>query len=242
MTVVELRDVTVEAEQGVALDSLSLRISAGSHVAIVGPNGSGKTTLLRTIAGLVQPRTGTVKLTRNRAGHGKAPSIGYVPQRKSLDVRFPALAIELVASGILRRWPARVKGELALQAHRALERVGSGHLRWRSVTHLSGGELQRVFLARALAKGADLLLLDEPDTGMDSEGEEAVLRVLDEIHRTGQATILTVTHDLDLAVHHADRCLVLNRKVLFDGPPHDPGLKEALGLAFGHGRHGHTVS
>ncbi|MCX7798828.1 MAG: ATP-binding cassette domain-containing protein, partial [Fimbriimonadales bacterium] len=222
-----------------ALESLSLRIPPCAHVAIVGPNGSGKSTLLRAIAGLVRLRRGEVRLSRG--GSEVRPSIGYVPQRKSLDLRFPALSIELVASGILRRWPAKVGGHLAAESQRALERVGAGHLASRSVALLSGGELQRVLLARALAKQAELLLLDEPDTGIDAEGEEAVLKALDDLRQSGGATILTVTHDLDLALHHADRCIVLNRRVLFDGSPLDPGLREALGMAFGHGRHSHPV-
>jgi zinc transport system ATP-binding protein len=242
LTSIELRNVTVLAECGVALESISVRINPGAYVAIVGPNGSGKTTLLRTVAGLANPDHGSVRVTLDESRSTGRPTIGYVPQRKSLDLRFPAIAIELVASGILRRWPTKVTGDLLDQASHALERIGAGHLRDRSVAQLSGGELQRVLLARALAKRADLLLLDEPDTGMDAEGEEAVLKVLDEIHKSGEATIMTVTHDLDLAVHHADRCLVLNRRLLFDGPPDDSSLKEALGLAFGHGRHGHAIA
>jgi len=236
---IEVRRVTVASEVGTALDSVSLQVPAGAYVAIVGPNGSGKTTLLRCIAGLLRPTSGEVRVFGKDPGTDPPRCIGYVPQRKGLDLRFPALAIELVASGKIRRWPSRCSGELKEQALAALRTVGAEHLAWRSLSALSGGEVQRVYLARALIREAKILLLDEPATGIDAQGEETMLRVLDAIHRDRQTTILTVTHDLDLAIHHAESCLVLNRRVEFFGPSGDESLLEALGRSFGHGRHSH---
>ncbi len=239
MNAIELRAVTVRSETGVALDQVDLDVKEGSHVAIVGPNGSGKTTLLRCIAGLIRPTRGEVRVFGKSPASDPPRCIGYVPQRKALDLRFPALALEMVASGILGRWPGRLSASIRERAFEALSTVGAEHLAWRSLGTLSGGEVQRVYLARALARSAKILLLDEPATGIDAEGEETVLRVLDAIHRGRQATILTVTHDLDLAIHHADACLVLQHRVEFFGPSNDGRLLDAVGRSFGHGRHGH---
>lgn len=239
MNAIDVRGLTVASEVGTALDSVSFQVPTGAYVAVVGPNGSGKTTLLRSIAGLLVPTSGEVRVFGKDPANDPPRCIGYVPQRKGLDLRFPALAIELVASGKIRRWPARCSGELRDRALAALRSVGAEHLAWRSLTTLSGGEVQRVYLARALIRDAKILLFDEPATGIDAQGEETMLRVLDTIHQGGETTIVTVTHDLDLAVHHAECCLVLNRRVEFFGPSSDDSLLHALARAFGHGLHGH---
>ncbi|MFN3683860.1 MAG: metal ABC transporter ATP-binding protein [Fimbriimonadaceae bacterium] len=242
MNAIDVQRLTVASEVGTALDSVTLQVPIGAYVAIVGPNGSGKTTLLRCIAGLLRPTSGEVRVFGKDPATDPPRCIGYVPQRKGLDLRFPALAIELVASGKIRRWPTRCTGGLREAALAALRTVGAEHLAWRSLSALSGGEVQRVYLARALIRDARILLLDEPSTGVDPQGEETMLRVLDAVHREQGTTILAVTHDLDLAIHHAESCLVLNRRVEFFGPSSDESLLEALGRSFGHGRHDHRGS
>jgi len=230
-----LTNVSAGYKRGPAvLDAVNLSIAGGERVAIVGPNGAGKSTLFKVIVGLMPHRTGDVLVHGHSHHAGDCPSIGYVPQREAVDWRFPLTVRDVVIMGTIRdvgwlRWPGR-KQQTAAQA--ALDQVGLGSLANRPIADLSGGQQQRVFIARALAQRADVLLLDEPFSGIDVEAHEAIFGILDELRLRG-VTVLLSTHDLEMATTRFDRLVLLNRRVLAEGPAGAVLTAERLAAAYG---------
>ncbi|MCL5964708.1 MAG: ABC transporter ATP-binding protein [Deinococcus sp.] len=246
---VETKDLSVQFGEFVGLESVSLSIPESSFVAIVGPNGAGKSSFLKVLLGL-EPgalREGRCRQTGLVQVFGRAPKdvppewIGYVPQFKTFDRSFPALALEVVVSGLRRAWPFRITPKERGLAIQTLERVGAAHLAERRLGRLSGGELQRVYLARSLVRQPKLLLLDEPATGVDPVGEEDLIHDLEAYQKATGATILIITHDWEAALHHASHVLLLNRQVVSFGPPSDALSAESLRRAFGHMGHEHEM-
>jgi len=223
------------------LEHLDLRFAAGSSCAIVGPNGAGKSSLLRVLLGLLPPSSGRAQVLGKPAGATPAAWIGYVPQVKTLDRRFPALPIELVATGCRPRWPWRLRGGRRERAEAALREVGMEALAQRPLARLSGGELQRVYLARALVREPRLILLDEPATGMDLSAEADMYDILESYQRRSGATVVMVTHDWGAAQHHADTVLVLHRRLIALDTPEAALTEEHLSRAFGHLGHDHHM-
>lgn len=222
------------------LKGVSLSVPEGAFVAVVGPNGAGKSTLFKVLLGLL-PFQGEVRVFGRRPREVDPGLLGYVPQIKTFDRSFPALSLELVVSGIRRAWPFRVTRKERARALEALEEVGALELAERPLGRLSGGQLQRVFLARALVKRPRLLLLDEPATGIDPLGEQDLYRLLEAYQARSGATVLMITHDWEAAFHHATHVLVLNRDVIGFGPPERALSEECLRRAFGHLGHAHAI-
>jgi ABC-type Mn2+/Zn2+ transport system ATPase subunit len=217
---VEARGVRVQYERVVALDGVNLELPSGIARGIVGPNGSGKSTLLKTIAGLVQPTAGTVTVFGKRPRDLRPGTIGYVPQIEDVDWQFPANVRDVVAMG---RYPrlgafARFGPKDRAAVNDALQALDLKELADRHISQLSGGQQQRAFVARAIAQEPDLLLLDEPTTGVDAATEESLLRVIRALVKRGMPVLMT-THDLDRAAEWFDRLIVVDRRVLADGDP-----------------------
>lgn len=203
-----------------ALADVSFRAASGELIAVVGPNGAGKSSLMKAIVGLIDHR-GEVSLHGRECHHGQhRHSVAYIPQRMDLDLDFPIDALAVVASGRrrFRRGWQRPSARDRVAVRDALDRVGAGHLASRRINALSGGELQRVLLARALAQEADVLLLDESLSGVDQPTASALIGLLGELAAEG-TTLLVTTHDLDLARRQFGRCLAINRTIVADGPP-----------------------
>lgn len=222
------------------LRGVSFSVPEGAFAAVVGPNGAGKSTLFKVLLGLL-PFQGEVHLFGRPPREVDPGLLGYVPQIKTFDRSFPALSLELVVSGIRRAWPFRVTREERARALEVLEEVGALELAERPLGRLSGGQLQRVFLARALVKRPKLLLLDEPATGIDPLGEQDLYRLLEAYQARSGATVLMITHDWEAAFHHATHVLVLNREVIGFGPPERALSEECLRRAFGHLGHAHAI-
>jgi len=239
---VEVEDLTVRFGDHLALENVTLTVPRGAFVAIVGPNGAGKSTLLKVLLGLVPPSSGRVRVLGSPTVRVDPRRIGYVPQFKTLDRTFPALAEEVVASGLRRAWPGRLTPAERERVRAALERVGAGQLLGRSVSRFSGGELQRVYLARAFVRRPELVMLDEPATGIDVLGEADMYRLLEDYQRETGATLLMITHDWEAAYHHATHVIVLNRRLIGFGPPERALSERCLREAFGHVGHAHGVS
>ncbi len=235
---VRLSGVTVRFGDFEVLKGVSFDLPAGASLAVVGPNGAGKSTLVKVILGLVTPLEGTVAVFGERPGTNPG-RIGYVPQLKTFDRTFPATALELVATGLRREWPGRVHADEREHALVALRRVGAEQLATRPLARLSGGELQRAYLARAFVRRPELVLLDEPATGVDYLAERDIYDLLEEYQADSGAGVVMVTHDLTAARYHADRVLVLNRTARGFGLPEDVLCDECLEDAFGHKHHGH---
>jgi ABC-type Mn2+/Zn2+ transport system ATPase subunit len=203
-----------------ALEDISFQVNAGERVAVVGPNGAGKSTLFRLIVGTLRSDEGDVRV----AGHapGSHICIAYVPQRSQIDWSFPVTVEDVVMMGRvgqigLFRQPQRSDREIV---RASLERVGATALAGKQIGELSGGQQQRVFIARALAQEAELLLLDEPMSGLDIPSQEAIFAILDDLQGDG-VTVLMATHDLNLAAERFDNILLLNGRLIAAGRPEE---------------------
>jgi ABC-type Mn2+/Zn2+ transport system ATPase subunit len=231
----ELVNICAEYGRGQpVLEQVTFTVPCGERAAIVGPNGAGKSTLFKVIVGLLPHTTGDVLVHGHSHHAGDCPSIGYVPQREGVDWNFPLTVLDVVLMGRVKevgwvRRPARADRELALTA---LSQVGLDSLAGRHIGSLSGGQQQRMFIARALAQGADVLLLDEPFSGVDVEAQAAILDLLDGLRERG-VTVLLSTHDLGLATSRFDRLLLLNRRLLANGPAETVLTPEQLARAYG---------
>ena len=214
--------VVVQYDRVRALDGVSLTVNVGAALGIVGPNGSGKSTLLKTVAGLVRPVSGTVRVFGIAPAHLAAGSIGYVPQVDDIDFSFPVNVRDVVAMG---RYPhlgpfRRFSAHDRAAVDDAIAALDLGALVDRHISELSGGQQQRAFVARAIAQEPRLLLLDEPTTGVDAATEDALLHIVRSLVRDGLPVMMT-THDLDRASEWFDRLVVVDRHVLADGKPDD---------------------
>ena len=237
---ISVNNLTVSINREAILDSLTFTVPERAFVAIVGPNGGGKSTLLRVLLGLMRPTSGTVSVFGNSPRNIDCDDVGYVPQLKTLDRTFPALAIELVVSGLRRRWPLWIRKTDRQAAMAALEQVGATRLAEQSVATLSGGELQRIYLARVLVRQPRLVVLDEPATGIDAKGEHDLYHLLEADHDRHGTTILMVTHDWAAAQHHASHVLLLQKRLVAFGDAHEVLTETHLNVAFGHMHHHHA--
>ncbi len=215
MALMELRDVTVAYEGHAAVEHVSLKLERGEYTVMLGRNGSGKSTLMRAMLGLVRPRGGQILV-----GDGlRRDHIGYMPQKTQAQRDFPAAVEEVVRSGLINRLGRRVFYN-AEEKKRALDNMrllGIEGLRKASYAALSGGQQQRVLLARALCAADGLLMLDEPVSALDPEATEGFYSVLRILHRERGMAILMISHDVQAAVRDADKVVVLDREVRFDG-------------------------
>jgi ABC-type Mn2+/Zn2+ transport system ATPase subunit len=230
--VVELEHVSVSYGEGLVLDDVSLALPAGAFLGVVGPSGAGKTTLLKVITGQIKPLRGRVEVGGERL-NGRPPSrIGYVPQLETIDWTFPVTVEEVVVMGSRdSRWPWASRAERRRAAD-VLERLGIAPLAHRHIRDLSGGQQQRVFLARALVREPELLLLDEPTTGVDIKTRHDVLHVLHDLNHDGIAILLT-THDLNAVAAHLPGLVCINRKLVAAGPPDEVLTPSVLEATYG---------
>ncbi|MCS6879635.1 MAG: metal ABC transporter ATP-binding protein [Geminicoccaceae bacterium] len=220
-TLVELVDVTVVLDRRVILENVDLVVREGEHVTIVGPNGAGKTTLVKVVLGLLAPSAGRVSL---RPG----VRIGYAPQHLPIE----------------RTIPIDVEGFLALAGRRSLEErravlaeVGLEGIERRQLAALSGGQLRRVLLARALLRRPELLVLDEPLSGVDLDGRFELYELVAAIRSRYRCAVLLVSHDLHIVMATTDRVVCLDRHVCCTGSPEtiarDPRFARLFGDRFG---------
>lgn len=217
--------LSVAYETNFALENVTMHVRRGEFVGIVGPSGSGKTSLLKAITGAVPAARGSVEVMRGTR-------IGYVPQVESVDWNFPITVGEVLAmTRTRRRWPTVTKTERQEMAE-VLESLGIGGLQDRHIRELSGGQQQRVFVARAMFGNPDVLLLDEPTSGVDVRTRHEVLHLLHDLHGKGTTIVLT-THDLNGLASHLPRLVCLNREVIADGSPRETLIPEVLERTYG---------
>lgn len=216
MNALEVRDLSVRyGETVAALDHVSLSVKEGERVAIIGPNGGGKSTLLKAILGLCPVEGGTI-LVYGKPYDPRSRLIGYVPQYGTMERTFPISVIEVVESGSDRSGLHPLRGRASYAAAQDyLEMVGLASVRNRLVGELSGGQFQRLLIARSLAIQPKMLLLDEPTSSVDPESRTHIYRLLDALHKKGM-TIILVTHDVDGIEGKMDRFFRLDGR-LIDG-------------------------
>jgi zinc transport system ATP-binding protein len=233
----EIRDLSVRLGGTNVLEGVSADIRCGEVTALIGPNGAGKTTLLLAILGLV-PYEGRIIFCR-AAEHGQgSPKIGYVPQRLDFDRNAPLSVLDFFALSSQRRPVFLGHSRSArLSARTSLEKAGAAHLLDRPLGKLSGGEIQRVLLAAALRDAPDILILDEPVSGVDVAGEELFCDFLAQVHRREGFSLILVSHDLSVVSRHADRVICLNRRIVCQGARAEVLTPDNLQAIYGAGAH-----
>jgi ABC-type Mn2+/Zn2+ transport system ATPase subunit len=224
--------VSVAYGQRRALEDVSFSVPRGAMLGVVGPNGGGKSTLIKAMLGIV-PVDGKVELLGHGVSRASRKLVGYVPQREEVNWNFPLSALDVVlmgrvpSLGLLRRHGERDRR----LAREALETVGMDHHARTRIRELSGGQQQRVFLARALAQEAEILLLDEPVSGVDAPSQHEIFDLLHRLQAAGK-TIVVTTHDLSCVAERFDLALLLNRRVVALGRPEEVFTKELLNEAY----------
>ena len=210
--VLEVTNVTKQFGERLVLDDVSFHVPVGEFLCLCGPNGAGKSTLLKVILGLVTPDKGSVRIAGLPAREGRS-KIGYVPQRKAFDRDFPASPLEVIVANLRGRWPLRITNAERDLAMSMLEKTGAASLAHAQMKDLSGGETQRVFLARALSTKPDLLILDEPTAGVDVGGRAAIVDLMAEISGSDSIAAILVTHNLQAVARCAERVVYLESTV-----------------------------
>ncbi|WP_298630625.1 ABC transporter ATP-binding protein [uncultured Porphyromonas sp.] len=201
-------------EEPSLLSGVNFKLFPNEFVGITGPNGAGKTTFIRALLGLISPRSGSIRYFSKEGRAVKEISIGYMPQQNQLDREFPISVEEVVLSGLFGRKTLRATSEMRALAKEALEAVGMTKFANRAIGHLSGGQLQRVLLARAFVSKPMLLVLDEPSTYVDREFEASMLSLLPSLQK--ESAIVMVSHNevhlraLASRVYHIDHTFILN--------------------------------
>ena len=215
---IEVRGLRVSYDEQPVLEDVTFSLAPGQLVGIIGPNGAGKTTLLKAILGLIPRVEGSIAMAGASVSR-RGGAIAYVPQRDTVNWRFPATVADVVLMGRYGRlgWLRRPEARDRAIARECLAEVGMTAYADRPIAQLSGGQQQRVFLARALAQQPEVLLLDEPISGVDAPTQEAILTILSGLAAQGK-TLLITTHDLRCNMEHFDALLALNRGVVALGP------------------------
>jgi zinc transport system ATP-binding protein len=209
------------------LESLSFKILPGEYDAIIGPNGGGKTTLIRLLLGLNKPTKGTIKIFgKSIEDFREWHKIGYVPQRAShVDTNFPATVLDVVKMGRTAKggFFSKFSKEDALCVEDAMRKMDVLDIKEKMIGTLSGGQRQRVMIARALASNPEVLILDEPNTGVDVKSQQRFYELLRQLNKKEKITIIFITHDIGVIADDIKRVFTVNRKLLTCNNP-----KEAL--------------
>lgn len=223
--VVKLTDVSFQYEEKIVLDQVAFTLERGDFVGIVGPNGSGKSTLMKLILGLLSPTKGTVELFGQPLSKFRDWSrIGYVAQQVAHGAGgFPATVREVVASGLVAKVGLfrRLKAHHHEKVRDAVERVGLTAKLDQRIGSLSGGQLQRVFIARALVAEPELLILDEPTVGVDQESIEQFYSLLRSLKEENGLTMMIVSHDVGVMTQWVNKVACVQKKIHFHGTAHE---------------------
>lgn len=230
---IEMKDITVKKGKDILLEGVNTFFHCGELTALIGKNGAGKTTLLRSLLG-EYAYEGSISFRSHDNGEMKRPQIGYVPQHLIFDHSMPVSVLDfmMAAKGNRPVWLGHGKKERELVKQR-LDALECGHIIHRRLGELSGGELQRMLLAMAIDPMPDLLILDEPVSGVDALGLELFYQTVCQLRDQHHLAILLVSHDLGLIRKYADRVVLLDKRVLEEGEVKDVFASAAFGRAFG---------
>lgn len=236
--IVELRDITVRFPNGVlALDGITLDVNNLDLIALIGPNGAGKSTLLKVILGLIKPTSGIIRLFGSQDLMQNLKYVGYVPQ--SAQARDPNLPFTIFETVMLGRTPQagllhRVDANDKQKVEETLKLFGIFDLKDRRIGQLSGGQAQRVFLAKAMVAEPKLLLLDEPTSGVDTTSKTEFYSMLERLNKEKGITVILSSHDVGVITKIANRVLCINRAQFFCGENADFRASVELHKVYGH--------
>ena len=236
MIALQVENLCVKADNRHLIENITFSVEEGRIVAIIGPNGAGKTTLIKAILGLIPYETGTVSLFgrpfKNNHSHVR---VGYVPQRLEFDRTIPLTVSELLGFTVppLYLVPFMKRGGAREHIDGLLKTVGALELAQRSIGSLSGGELQRVMIAKAIVNDPKILFLDEPASGVDIEGQERFHDLIKRLNREKGLTVILISHDLNVVYRFADNVLCLNRKLICTGRPEETLTDEVIKSMYG---------
>jgi zinc transport system ATP-binding protein len=213
LQVVNIDNVSYRFNSALVLENISFTVDKGDFIGIIGPNGAGKTTLFRSMLGLLEDYQGRITFFGEdiRKNRNILQKIGYIPQKNSTDQGFPATVEEIVSLGITSRRPSKNK------INHAIETVGLFDQKTKRIGELSGGQQQRVLIAKALANEPELLILDEPVTGIDLKTQNKFYVLLKKLNEENKITIIWASHDLDAVKKLANKIACVNRRLFFHG-------------------------
>jgi zinc transport system ATP-binding protein len=238
----EVKNLYFKVRDQEILTDISFEIFGGDYIAIIGPNGGGKTTLTKILLGLIKPTSGSIKLFGKDLKNFKEwHKIGYVPQRVSLvDTNFPATVLDVVKMGRVAQ-----KRSIFTQFSKddnkivqdSLSKMGIEHLKDKMVGTLSGGQRQRVMIARALASKPEILILDEPNTGVDAKSQQNFYKLLAKLNKDENMTILFITHDVGVIADDIKRLFTINQKAIICNNPKETLSCEEMSELYGIDAH-----
>lgn len=206
------------------LKNITFTIQRGEYVAVIGPNGGGKSTLMKLLLGLIVPTKGDISIFGQKEGYSKDGKIGYVAQQASqIDRNFPITVGEVVNLGAKSKYSlfGLKKDAQASHVEQIMEKMGIAELKNRRIAELSGGQIQRVMIARALVSKPQILILDEPNTGVDTHSQRKFYELLKKLNQEENITILFVTHDLGVIADDVNSVLCINQTLLSCHNPHE---------------------
>ncbi len=222
-TLIDISQLDFAYGSRLALKHISLSVSSGTTLGVIGPNGGGKTTLIKLMLGLLEPTRGTIRIAGLTPGQAarRGDVIGYLPQARPVATRFPLTALQLVRLGLAGKTGFLQSYDPAdlLHIDWLMARMGMTELADAPIASLSGGQLQRVLIARALAARPAVLLLDEPTTGVDRSGQDQFVQFIAELKRELNLTVVLVSHDMHTVSHVCDRIACLNVKLHYHDVP-----------------------
>lgn len=232
-----INGVTVTYGNVVALWQINLDVSKGEYIGIAGPNASGKTTLFKTILGLIKPVEGQVSVYGKPVGNLSKKlinKIGYIPQAHQITQYFPAKVRDVVLMGRygFNFLGSPLKSKDYERMENELKFIGMYEQRNRPIGHLSGGQQQKVLIARALVREPEILMLDEPTSNLDFKITKEITELITQLHEERDLTVLTINHNLDLLREDIDRLVILNKSIIYDGPPYTEEVDEILYKTF----------
>ncbi|MBF0506170.1 MAG: metal ABC transporter ATP-binding protein [Nitrospirae bacterium] len=237
VNILSVRDLSISYNSIEALSSLFFDIERGDYVGLVGPNGSGKSTLVKSILGLVRPLKGTITLFGHPIDEFRHWNrVGYLPQKMhAFNPHFPSTVREIVTMGLISRkkFPRRIAKSDEAAITQMLELLNITDIAGKLIGELSGGQLQRVFIARALINEPELIILDEPTTALDPETRENFFSLMRDLNRERDTTIILVTHDVGTIGAYASKLLYLDKKVIFYGSFDEFCFSDTMSKFFG---------
>ncbi len=221
MAVIELKNVSIAYGVTEVVSDISLQIEKGDFIGLTGPNGSGKSTLIKAILGLIPVSQGKITLLgETREKFSQFEKIDYLPQSDaSINPLFPASVEEIIATGLLsnKKFPKVITKKDKEKIDQILDQLSLKRLRKKQITKLSGGQKQKVFLARSLVSQPEIIFLDEPSSALDQKSRKDFFQLLKKLNKERQMTIILITHDTGFAGNYVNKILYLDRKLIFFG-------------------------